>query len=463
MYNLSFVYLNCHHSRLAAELLFQVFPNCYFYFLSETLVVEGNFMQKYGLVRFSSNSLGPTRVTCFVRRDFLINILYVSSALYWARFRVDTEEAFIDFIVVHAPNAEGEYKNFINSLPTRSSQTIWIGDFNAHHPHWNHSPTTGSAIRIGESLYEYFTSNAATLLTKKDTPTHHRGGKATHTPSILDHLWVTEEVLDMDLEHHTIPSTDHVAIHATTQKPMPPGTTTNSYKWCNWDDTKTHLKEHIKLKDLNRRCIQANEEKEDPTEQYHDILEEAKEVMDTLKQAIERNTPRTKAKIKDAPWWTEIIRKQHDTATKAMNRWRRKGTERHRSTYKRHQKRRREEIRKAKLEHWIKSLEDIDTRNPWSMLRKRGEGSTVPQLINTAGQQVSEHKDKGEALIRKLFPNQPTTDATLDHNPLGFTTITEDEIGKIIRSIPTGKSLGSDGIPLRGITVLFQEYPQIIL
>jgi hypothetical protein len=78
-------------------------------------------MQKHGLVRFSSNSLGPTRVTCFVRRDFLTNISYVSSALYWARFRVDTEEAFIDFIVVHAPNAEGEYKNFINLLPTPSS------------------------------------------------------------------------------------------------------------------------------------------------------------------------------------------------------------------------------------------------------------------------------------------------------------------------------------------------------
>src|ERR1700709_2208952 len=127
-----------------------------------------------------------------------------------------------------------------------------------------------------------------------------------------------------------------------------------------------------------------------------------------------------------------------------MNRWRSKGTERHRTTYKRQQKRLREEIRKAKLEHWIKSLEDIDTRNPWSMLRRRREGSTVPQLINTEGQQVSEHKDKVEALIKRLFPTQPKTDATLEHNPLGFTLITENELGTTIK-------------------VLFQVYPQIVL
>jgi hypothetical protein len=146
-----------------------------------------------------------------------------------------------------------------------------------------------------------------------------------------------------------------------------------------------------------------------------------------------------------------------------MNRWRRKGTDRHRTTYKRQQKRLREEIQKAKLEHWIKTLEDIDTRNPWSMLRKRREGSTVPQLINNEGQPVSEHKDKAEALINKLFPNQPDTDAILDHNPWGFEKITEEELRKIVTSIPDGKSPGSDGIPPKGIKVLFQAYPQIIL
>src|SRR6266852_1952516 len=97
------------------------------------------------------------------------------------------------------------------------------------------------------------------------------------------------------------------------------------------------------------------------------------------------------------------------------------------------------------------------------MLGKRRKGSTVPQLINKDGQQVSEQKDKAEALVKKLFPNQSTSDATLDHNPLCFTKITEDKIGKIIRSIPDGKSPGSDGIPSRGIKVLFQVYPQIIL
>jgi hypothetical protein len=138
------------------------------------------------------------------------------------------------------------------------------------------------------------------------------------------------------VDHHTIPSTDYVAIHAPTQKPMPPGTSTNSYKWCNWEDTKRDLKEHKPLQDLNRRCTIANEEMGDSTETYYHILTEAKGVMDLLKQTIERNTPRTKAKIKNAPWWREKIRKLHDTATKAMNRWRRKGTERYRTTYKRH-------------------------------------------------------------------------------------------------------------------------------
>jgi hypothetical protein len=231
----------------------------------------------------------------------------------------------------------------------------------------------------------------------------------------------------------------------------------------NWDNTKNELRKHNSLQNLNRQCILASKETEDSTDKYHLILEEAKEVMYTLRQTIERNTPRTKAKIKDAPWWMEKIRKLHDIATKAINRWRRKGTERHRTTYKRHQKRPREEIRKATLEHWIKSLEDIDTRNPWSMLRKKREGSTVPQLINTEGQQVSEHKDKAEELIKRLFPNQPNTDATLDHNPLGFTKIMINELGKIIHSILDGKSPGSDGIPPRGIKVLFQVYLQIIL
>jgi hypothetical protein len=164
-------------------------------------------------------------------------------------------------------------------------------------------------------------------------------------------MWVTDEVPDMDLDHHTIPSTDHVAIHATTQKPMPPGTSTNSYKWCNWDNTQIDLKQNKMLQELDRTCQRAHEEMENPTQKYHDILEQANEVIETLKKTIEWNTPRTKAKIKEAPWWTEKIRKLHDITTKAMNRWRRKGMERHRTTYKRQQKTLRKEIQKAKLEH----------------------------------------------------------------------------------------------------------------
>jgi hypothetical protein len=108
---------------------------------------------------------------------------------------------------------------------------------------------------------------------------------------------------------------------------MPPGTSTNSFKWCNWDITKTDLIQNTSLQDLNRACIMIQEQKEDPTQEYHDILEQAKEVMETLKKTIEWNTPQTKAKIKEAPWWTQKNRKLNDTTTMAMNRWRRKGTE----------------------------------------------------------------------------------------------------------------------------------------
>jgi hypothetical protein len=61
------------------------------------------------------------------------------------------------------------------------------------------------------------------------------------------------------------------------------------------------------LQELARTCQSTHEETEDPTQLYHDILEQAKEVMETLRKTIERNTPRTKARIKEAPWWTEKI------------------------------------------------------------------------------------------------------------------------------------------------------------
>jgi hypothetical protein len=92
-------------------------------------------------------------------------------------------------------------------------------------------------------MFDYFTSNNLPL-DPKGTPTQRLGGTGAHLSLTLDHVWVTSEVPDLDQEYYTVPSSDHVAIFATTSHTIPETTTLKSYKWCNWEGMKQTLREN---------------------------------------------------------------------------------------------------------------------------------------------------------------------------------------------------------------------------
>jgi Endonuclease-reverse transcriptase len=112
-----------------------------------------------------------------------------------------------------------EQTDLLEKVTTGSAHTIWLGDFNRHHPHWdNHDNTrlfTKDTIKAAETLIEATAEAGLKLALPRGIPTHVHN--VTKMWTRLNQVFISEHSTDLITACNTEPSkrginSDHLPI-----------------------------------------------------------------------------------------------------------------------------------------------------------------------------------------------------------------------------------------------------------
>lgn len=147
---------------------------------------------------------------------------------------------------------------FTRSLPNNpplgrrenSNATLWLGDFNRHHPHWDNPADTRlftrTALDNAEALISVIAGLGLDLALPPGIPTHLHNVSKKWTR--LDHVFISEEHLETIITCDTMPNnpginTDHLPIlttldlNLTRVQPNPP----RNFRDVDWEDFEKEL------------------------------------------------------------------------------------------------------------------------------------------------------------------------------------------------------------------------------
>jgi len=145
--------------------------------------------------------------------------------------------------------------------PSSSTHTVWVGDFNRHHPYWDDPGDerlfTDEATLAAQVLIEAVAETGLELALPRGTPTHCHS--VTKCWSRLDQVFISEHSISMvmacdALPHHRGINTDHLpilteldlAVNILEDEPIP------NFREVDWDDFRKALSMH--LEPIEQRC-----------------------------------------------------------------------------------------------------------------------------------------------------------------------------------------------------------------
>lgn len=134
--------------------------------------------------------------------------------------------------------------------------TIWLGDFNRHHPHWDDPNDTRlftrSALDDAELLINAVAESGLEMVLPQGIPTHQHN--VTKRWSRLDHVFISEEALDLIISCETLTvtpgiNTDHLPILTTLDLELAraPTSTPKNFRDVDWDEFQKKLSSNLEI------------------------------------------------------------------------------------------------------------------------------------------------------------------------------------------------------------------------
>ena len=358
---------------------------------------------------------------------------------------------------------------FTRSLPNNpplgrrenSNATLWLGDFNRHHPHWDNPADTRlftrTALDNAEALISVIAGLGLDLALPPGIPTHLHNVSKKWTR--LDHVFISEEHLETIITCDTMPNnpginTDHLPIlttldlNLTRVQPNPP----RNFRDVDWEDFEKELAR--KLDELGPQPrIRTPEDLETTCQKL------TKAIQDTIHEKV----PEPVVGIKAKKWWTKELTKLRQEA----NRTGRKASKYRNWPEHRSHKERKEAhkifhktLERTKRQHWQDWLEKADDPDIWTAhkytLAPVGDGgrSRIPVLkITRNGRETTatSNEEKSSMLARTFFPPKPQEDVPLHFvypKPISdIDTISREQIKRQLAKLKPYKAPGPDGIP----------------
>lgn len=324
----------------------------------------------------------------------------------------------------HHDDAINTIKKWTNTddatnVPVQPLHTIWLGDFNRHHPMWdeprNQHLFTNQNLEAAQRLITAITEHQLFMALPEHIPTLKSFVTGNYTR--VDNVFCSKRILERIVKCDTIPhrqptNTDHfpietvidIGIEVVDQRPR------RNWKRVDWITFNNKLEEKLETVDRPTE-IQSEEE----------FWARLKELDKIVEDVIDEEVPMMKPSPMQRRWWTEDltkIRKIRDgLAAKSYRKRAQAGHPVH-EEYRRARQTMSAEIKRAKTEKWVEFLTEADTTSIWAIGRMVEAGpidggrTRIPELIVKEGgteRVMRDNVDKVEAFKQAFFPPPPTS------------------------------------------------------
>lgn len=350
----------------------------------------------------------------------------------------------------------------IGNTEAGNVHSIWLGDFNRHHPYWDNLEDmclfTREAVTTAEALIEAVVEAGLDMILPSGTPMHlHNVSKCW---SRLDNVFMSDHSTDILLSCDMLPEqcgvcTDHLSVltKLDLSAAVTPPKSTPNFREVDWQKFQTMV--GIKL-----------ERSYPPTEISMQVqLDRAcAELTSILQDAISFDVPKTTICTKTKRWWTKELttpRREAKKLGRQTFKFRDKPFHYVHTAYKDANKLYHRTLQSTKMQHWWDWLEKVDNPDIWTIqkllaaLASDGGSSKIPTLKYKAGDtelKARSNEEKGCILAKNFFPMKPPpeppiADTSYPSQCSKVGNITSKAIMRQICKLKPYKAPGPDGIP----------------
>jgi ribonuclease HI len=348
-----------------------------------------------------------------------------------------------------------------SDMSNNMETTIWLGDFNRHHPHWDNPNDdrlfTRPAISDAEVLINAVAEAGLDLALPPGIPTHLHN--VTKKWTRLDQVFITEDALDSIITCETLEdtlgiNTDHLPILTTIDLELTRAAASSpkNFRNVDWEDFQKKLEEKLKQLPAPTHITTQGA-----------LNETCKKLTETIQETIEAEVPTSDLGTKAKRWWTKelsILRKNANKAGRKASRYRDWPEHPSHGEQKEANWIFQRTLENTKRQHWRDWLERVEDPDIW-MAHKytstpAGDGGKcrIPVLKLTRGDQESTattNEEKATMLARTFFPPSPPNDSPLHFvypKPIDvLTPMHKEQIQRQIVGLKPYKAPGLDGIP----------------
>ena len=350
----------------------------------------------------------------------------------------------------------------IESTTNGNAHTLWVGDFNRHHPYWDDPGDdrlfTREATLAAELLIDAVADTGLELALPQGLPTHCHS--ATKRWSRLDQVFISEHSVSMITSCNTLPdhrgiNTDHLpiltelnlAMDTLEVDPIP------NFREVDWDKFRKTLDGHLEA--IKREAAITNQRQLDTR---------CANLTKAIQATIRDQVPTTEVTPRSKRWWTKELTQLRRKANKLGRQsyeLRRDPEHRVHADHKEASKLYVRTILYNKKHHWRDWLERAEDPDIWTANRcvsaaaSDGGKARIPLLKFKVGEEervARTNEEKGIALAKGFFPPKPIEVDSDDEEEYPAQSqanikITVEQILGQMRKLKPFKAPGPDGIP----------------
>ena len=381
---------------------------------------------------------------------------------------IDIYNAYIDCIhdqgLEELAKTTRTHENRGGREPGQQAHTLWLGDFNRHHPHWDNPADirlfTREALASAEKLISEVANAGLEIALPPQRPTHRHN--VTKKWSRLDQVFLSEHSMDAlvacdTLRHTPGICTDHLPILTVLDliiKHAPTKIVTN-FRDVDWEKFRTGLRGELTKLGLpqpirNQTCLD----------------EECAKLTKALQDTIDSEVPSSEISPKSKRWWTKELtdlRRKANRLGRKVSKLGNRSNGQVQAEYEEAKRKYASEIEKNKRHHWRDWLEKAEDPDIWTAHRyisattTDGNNTRIPVLRKQSGEserKATTNEEKSEMLVEMFFPtsNPATADAEQvcesEIEPAcEMDKLTRDQISRHLAKLKPYKAPGPDGIP----------------
>jgi endonuclease/exonuclease/phosphatase family metal-dependent hydrolase len=378
-------------------------------------------------------------------------------ALFNAYIDCDHDQA-----IEELAKATRKYETEMRGKPQETIHTIWVGDFNRHHPHWD-NPTdirlfTHEALRKAEVLISAVANAGLELALPPGIATHKHN--VTKSWTRLDQVFISEHSSEAltacdALRRSPGINTDHVPILTKLNLAVTHSSNKiiENFRNVDWEKFRSDLRTTLAQMGIPK-----------PIRDQPALDRDCEKLTKAIQEVITAQVPTTEISPKSKRWWTKelsMLRKTMNKLGRKASKLKDRPWDKTHAEYEDAKKRYAKEIESSKRNHWRDWLEkaedpDIRTANKYiSAATADGNNARIPTLkAKVGGTEVTavSNDEKSKMLAQTFFPERRTAERpeAEEEEPttaLKMDPLTREQIAKHMAKLKPYKAPGPDGIP----------------